>query len=472
VLELDPQDRDILWRSVCAAIEHYLHTVHERPVTPRLDPEGIRRDLAALDFERPMEPKAAVALAVRGLTEHQVHTPHPRYFGLFNPAPTTMGIAADALVAAWNPQLAAWSHSPFAVEVEAHVVRAIGARFGYPIAEIEGTFAGGGAEANHTAILTALVSTFPEVAREGVRSLPGRPRLYVSAEAHHSFAKGARLSGLGSEAVRTIPVDMALRMRPEALSDAIAEDRAAGWVPFLVVGTAGTTGAGATDPLPELAALAEREGLWFHVDAAWGGGAVFVPELRPVLRGIERADSITFDAHKLLSVPMGAGMYLTRRRGVLERTFRVSAAYMPREADGLAVADPFATSMQWSRRFIGLKVFLSLLVAGWEGYGVAIRHQTEMGARLRSRLAEDGWRVVNETPLPVVCFVDGRRPAVQPAQVLARVLRSGAAWISVADLSHQGPALRASITNYKTEPRDVEALVTALGLARSDGAPA
>jgi glutamate/tyrosine decarboxylase-like PLP-dependent enzyme len=259
------------------------------------------------------------------------------------------------------------------------------------------------------------------------------------------------------------------------LREGIESDRAAGHLPFLVVATAGTTSAGTVDPLPELAEIARETGLWYHVDAAWGGAAALVPELRPVLLGIERADSVTFDAHKLLSVPMGAGMFFTPHRGILERTFRITAGYMPREASGLAVVDPYSVSMQWSRRFIGLKLFLSLLVAGWDGYAEAIRHQTRMGAALRERLTRAEWRVVNETPLPVVCFQDARYRGGDPGRhqnaVLGRVLASGRAWISGTELPHHGPALRACITHYGTETEDLDGLVNALERARGEVGP-
>lgn len=187
-----------------------------------------------------------------------------------------------------------------------------------------------------------------------------------------------------------------------ALADLVARDRAAGRAPFFIAATAGTTNAGAVDPIAE---VARRERLWLHVDAAWGGAAALCPELRSLLAGIGRSDSITFDAHKWLSVPMGAGMFLTREAGILRRTFQVAgAAYMP-PPHRPDCADPYAHSMQWSRRFAGLKVFLSLLVAGWDGYAAAIREQVALGRRLR----EAGFAVVNETELPVVCFVDARR---------------------------------------------------------------
>jgi glutamate/tyrosine decarboxylase-like PLP-dependent enzyme len=469
MLMLDAEDRDALWRRLIAAIEDYTARVGDARVAPVPAPDAVRALLAPFDFARPMDPLAALDFAVEGLWQWQVHTPHPRYFGLFNPAPTTMGIAADTLVAAFNPQLAAWSHNPLAAEIEQHLLLAFGERFGYDPARVEGTFTSGGAEANHTALLTALTRAFPEVARRGLLALRSQPVLYVSPETHDSFWKAARLSGLGAEAVREVRVDAGLRMQPQDLAARIQEDRQEGRAPFMVVATAGSTGAGVVDPIAELAEIADQERLWLHVDAAWGGAAALVPELRPVLAGIERASSITFDAHKWLSVPMGAGMYLTRHPGILERTFRVAAGYMPREAAALPVADPYAHSMQWSRRFIGLKLFLSLAVAGWSGYEAAIRHQTAMGERLRERLREKGWIVVNETPLPLVCFVDGSPDGSSPGfleAVAAAVVASGEAWISIAASGDAGPALRACITNYRTGPEDLDALVASLGRAR------
>jgi glutamate/tyrosine decarboxylase-like PLP-dependent enzyme len=474
MLMLDAETRGELWSRLIEAIETYTREIAGGRVAPELglEPvEQIRGALARFDFERPMAPLEALDFAVESLWKWQVHTPHPRYFGLFNPAPTTMGIAADALVAAFNPQLATWSHSPMAAEIEQHLIRALAGRFGFDPARVEGTFTSGGAEANHTALLTAMTRAFPEIGRRGLLALRSQPVLYVSPEAHHSFVKAARLCGLGTEAVREVRVDSGLRMVPRDLAARIEEDRKDGFSPFLVVATVGSTSAGVADPVAELAQVAdEAGGLWFHVDAAWGGAAALVPELRPVLEGAARADSITFDAHKWLSVPMGAGLYITRHPGILERTFRVSARYMPREGDTLPVADPYAHTLQWSRRFIGLKLFLSLAVAGWEGYAEAIRHMTAMGDRLRGRLRDEGWTIVNDTPLPVVCFVpadrEGGRSAPLLERIAADVVASGEAWLSTVSLGEAGPALRACITNYRTGPEDVDALVAALRRAR------
>jgi glutamate/tyrosine decarboxylase-like PLP-dependent enzyme len=469
-LLLGREQREKLWQSLADTVENYLARIREIPASADPAPEAVRALVDRFDFSDPMAPDEALRLAAEALASTQVHTPHPRYFGLFNPTPTTMGIAADALVAAFNPQLAVWKHNPFGTEVERRLMRELGSRFTYLACDTEGIMCSGGSEANHTALLAALANAFPALDRDGVRGLPAQPVFYVSAESHHSFHKASRLCGLGSAAVRQIEVNANLQMEPGALESAIGEDRKAGCAPFLVVGTAGTTNAGAIDPLEKIAGIAARENLWFHVDAAWGGAAALVPELRPLLAGIERADSITIDAHKWLCVPMGAGIFLTRHREALRRTFHISAAYVPPQAAGIQAADAYESSMQWSRRFIGLKLFLSLAVAGWEGYAATIRYMTEIGAHLRRDLAAAQWEVVNSTPLPICCFRDATFPAGSAdylESIAGEVIASGKAWISTTRLRNRIPVLRACITSYRTNPDDLRILISALNDART-----
>ncbi len=471
MLMLDDQTRAELWPRVVETIEKYLTEIGTARPAPELDVEGIRENLRACDFRQPMSAVEAVDFVSGQMWQHLVHNGHPRFFGLFNPAATTMGIVADALVAAFNPQLAAWGHSPFPIEVENHLIRSFGERFGYDSAKTDGTFCSGGSEANHTALLTALNNAFPEFNELGLRVVSSQPVFYISSQGHHSFLKAAKMSGIGTAAVREIPVGEDLRMNLNSLTERIAADKSEGLKPLMIVGTAGTTSAGIVDPLIELAEISEREKLWFHVDAAWGGGAAFVPGLRQkALNGIQRADSITFDAHKWLSAPMGAGVYLTQHTEILERTFGVATGYMPRDAAGLDVIDPYTHSIQWSRRFIGLKVFMSLLVAGWDGYAEVIGKQIELGDRLRQRLAESGWRVINPTPLPVICFVDEQNASPEFIEtVVNSIVRSGEAWISVARIGQQAePVIRAGITSYRTTENEVDALVDSLNRARQE----
>ncbi len=470
ILKLNDETRQRLWQQLIETIERYAADVEQLNVAPELKREEIRALLASFDFTQPLDAVEALRFATEGLLKYQVHTPHPRYFGLFNPAPATMGIAADTLVAAFNPQLAAWSHSPLANEIERHLIRAFGERFGYDPAMTDGTFCSGGAEANQTALISAIVDRFPQFDEEGLRGLKAQPVFYISAQGHHSFLKAARFCGLGTNAVRWITTDAGDKMDVASLEAQIRKDRTDGCAPFMVVATAGTTSSGVIDDLEQLARLAANESLWFHVDAAWGGAAALIPELRPILAGIEHADSITFDAHKWLSVPMGAGIYLTRHDNILDRACRITTDYMPHDAAGMGVIDPYTHSLQWSRRFIGLKVFLSLAVAGWKGYEILIKEQTALGNLLRQQLAIHEWKVVNDTPLPIVCFLDGKSPAGSSAThldaIAGEVVKSGKAWISTTRLNNKMPVLRACLTNYKTQAEDILALIAALDEAR------
>src|SRR3954463_8955105 len=180
MLRLDANEQKAVWAELTRILNDYDASVEAGPVTPELDPDKIRALLVQYDFAAPLPAVEALHVAANGLWKYQVHTPHPMYYGLFNPASTTMGIVADALVAGFNPQLAAWSHSPFAVEVEQHLVREIGSRFGYSPGSVDGVFASGGMEANHTAILTALTHGFPEFPAKGLRALTAQPVFYVS----------------------------------------------------------------------------------------------------------------------------------------------------------------------------------------------------------------------------------------------------------------------------------------------------
>ncbi len=479
MLLLEKHERESLWKQVTGIVEGYLEELPRLRVTPQISVAEARSLFASITFDQPLSLQAAVNFAAEGLTRYGIQTPHPRYYGLFNPAGTTMGVAAETLAAAFNPQTGAWGHHPFGVELERHLIRAFAAKFGYEPSSADGIFTVGGSEANHTALLTALTYAFPSFHQSGVRGLAAQPVLYASAESHHSLLKAARLCGLGAEALRAIPVGEDLRMKADALASAIREDRRAGHLPFLVVATAGTTNAGVIDPLSELAGIAARENVWFHVDAAWGGAAALVPELWPLLAGIERADSIAFDTHKWLSIPLTAGLYLTRHTDILDRTFRVEPAYVPRDGAAEGVVDTYKHSMQWGRHFLGLKVFLSLAVAGWEGYADTLRHMTAMGDLLREELQRAGWIILNKTSLPLVCFVDAShadgRTSTYLEAIAREVVSSGDAWISTTRLGAGIPALRACITSFRTEPRDIQILVEALDRARAsqtDSTPA
>src|ERR1700728_5473696 len=211
-----------------------------------------------------------------------------------------------------------------------------------------------------------------------------------------------------------------------ALAQMLQGDRAQGLVPVLISTTAGTTGAGMIDPLTECARIARDHGVWYHVDAAWGGAALVSERLRGLLAGIELADSITIDAHKWFATTMGCGMFITRYPQVLSEAFHVSADFMPSTATQL---DPYLNTVQWSRRFMGLRLFLSLAAAGWAGYGAHVERAVEVIARAEERLRERGRAAVNQSSLGVLCVLSpaGSAPI---REIVRRVLASGRAWVA------------------------------------------
>ncbi|PYR73376.1 MAG: pyridoxal-dependent decarboxylase [Acidobacteria bacterium] len=424
------------------------------PIVPAVTPEEIRSHLASrYRFDAPADLDDVCADIERMLRTWQVQVTHPRYFGLFNPSVTPASVVADTLVAMYNPQLATWRTSPAANEIERHTLRWLAGKFGLPDDAIA-SFTSGGAEANFSAVIVALTRAFPEYGDAGLQRVVSAPAIYLTAEAHHSFNKIAHMTGLGRRALRIVATDGHLKMDLDDLARQVAEDRRGGFAPFMVIGTAGTTGAGVIDPLTDLARFCRSQNLWLHVDAAWGGAAILSPRLRAHLAGIEAADSITCDAHKWFSVPMGAGMFFCRHADVVTEAFRATTSYMPGRTD--AVLDPYTSSVQWSRRFIGLKLFCSLAHHGESGYVDMIEHQARMGDVLRAALTRAGWRIVNTTPLPVVCFT---REGLVTSTFLKDLYGGQIAWMSEVRLNGEAPVLRACITSFRTTPADIERVV-------------
>jgi glutamate/tyrosine decarboxylase-like PLP-dependent enzyme len=425
------------------------------PLVPTVVPHEIRSYLGSrYDFTKPMELDDVTADVERMMRKWQVQVTHPRYFGLFNPSVTLASVVADTLVAMYNPQLAAWRTSPAANEIERHTLAWLTSKFGLP-ATTSATFTTGGAEANLSAVIVALTRAFPKYGDDGLPSLSASPTIYVTREAHDSFNKIAHMTGIGRRALRTVATDRDLKMDLADLARRVEEDRRNGLVPVMVIGTAGTTAAGAIDPLPDLGRFCRSEELWFHVDAAWGGAAIISPRLRRHLDGIDAADSITCDAHKWFSVPMGAGMFFCRHPDVVGEAFRAQTSYMPEKTAG-PVVDPYTTSVQWSRRFIGLKLFLALAEHGESGYVEMIEHQARMGDVLRESIERAGWRIVNKTPLPLVCFT---RDGLVASKFLAALYEHQIAWMSEVRLGDEAPVVRACVTSFRTTESDIEWVV-------------
>jgi glutamate/tyrosine decarboxylase-like PLP-dependent enzyme len=434
--------------------------MRELRVVPQVTPAEVRAALSERygAFERPVRIDDVIAHVQSLLETWSIQVTHPRYFGLFNPSTLPVSVAADALVAAYNPQLAVWWKSPASNEIEQYALQFLLARLGVERGQQwHAAFTTGGNEANHSAVLAALAHHFPSFGDDGAASI-GHARMYVSSEGHLSLEKIASNTGIGRNGVRIIPATTTLQMDVDALRATVRRDVAAGDRPFMVVGTAGTTTAGVIDPLRQIAELCREHALWYHVDAAWGGSAALSPVLLPHLAGIELADSITWDAHKWLSVPMAAGMFFCRHPAAVARAFGTRATYVPDPAQ--ETHDNYLTTLQWSRRFIGLKLFMALAELGQDGYREMIEHQTRMGDALRTRLEAGGWRIVNRTPLPLVCFTHPaiESGAITTTEVLRRLYERGRVWISEVKLG-DARVLRACITSYLTAEPDLDTLV-------------
>lgn len=425
-------------------------------VTPDLDLAAFSRQLADFDFAAPRGIDEVLAWAIRQLEHGVTHVTNPRYFGLFNPAPAFPAQCADRIVATFNPQLAAWPTSPAAVEIEAHVIRAVARRAGLGISA-GGHFTSGGSEANATAVALALTRAETGFADRGARAFSGQPVLYVSADSHLAWLKIAHQAGIGRAAVRLVATDGLGRMDVARLAQVIAHDRAEGSVPVMIAATAGTTNAGIIDPLVECASIAAREGLWLHVDAAWAGAMIASDRLKHHLDGISAADSVTIDAHKWLATTMGCGMFLTPHAALQTQVFHVATTYMP--SPGLD-RDPFVTSLLWSRRFMGLRLFLNLAAAGWQGYARHVERAIDLAAVLREEMLRRGWTVVNDSPAAVVCL-QPPPSAATPAKIVKRILAGGDAWVSLARFEGR-EVVRACVTHGRTSAADVTFLAAEL----------
>jgi aromatic-L-amino-acid decarboxylase len=424
---------------------------------------------AAVALPVPEEPMPVDELVahLRELTfEQSVYLGHPAFLAYICGAGTVPGAAAELLAAGLNPCLGGYRLGPGASEIELHLTRWLAERFGLP-AGAGGMIMTGGAMANFVGLKCARDDRLgAEVREDGVRAV-GPVALYASEEAHVVIRRAADMLGLGASAVRAVPVDAGLRMRPDALETAIERDRAAGVRPLAVSATAGTTTTGAIDPLAELAEIAARHELWFHVDAAYGGAAILADDLRGLLGGIERADSLAVDPHKWLYTSQSAGCVLLREFGALSRSFHADASYIWLDDDARHGVDLAMHGPQFSRGFAALKVWISLLAHGRAAYGRRISHDAALARYLGELVTEHpDFELMAAPQLSICCF--RYRPAgwSDSEEALDRVNErlmtaihaDGRVYCSNAVIGGRF-GLRACIVNFRTEAEDLERLL-------------
>ena len=386
-------------------VEHF-RQIDQVPVLPKVAPGDIKALLPANPPNTGEAMENILADIDRVIMPGITHWNHPNFFAYFSITGSGPGILGELLSAALNVNGMLWKTSPAATEVEQVVLDWLRQMLDLP--------------ANFWGIIydTASVSSMHAIAaaREQLKELyvrekgmAGRPdlprlRLYTSAQAHSSIEKAAITLGIGLENVRKIPVDSEFRMVPQLLEEAIREDRKAGWQPFCVVATVGTTSTTSIDPVPEIVRICQRENLWLHVDAAYGGSAAVVPEMRHVLAGCEEADSIVVNPHKWLFVPIDLSAFYTRKPHILKRAFSLVAEYLRTDADS-QVENLMDYGIQLGRRFRALKLWFVIRYFGTEGIVNRIRFHLSLAQKMANWIDQHPhFRRMAPTPFSTICF--------------------------------------------------------------------
>jgi aromatic-L-amino-acid decarboxylase len=447
----------------------------DRPVHPGSAPE----DFAALAGEeipaqgQPLDEILAEfsSQVLPGLTQ----VASPRYLGMMNPPPAPVAVFAEGLTAALNQNCALWHQSPAGAELEKTVIRWFCRLAGLPEDGAFGALVNGGSMANITALKLARDrAAGPEVRAAG---LGGQPPLavYISEEGHYSFDKGMDLIGLGTALLRRIPVDAEYRIDVPRLHETIAADTRRGIRPAAVVGVAGTTNTGSIDPLEELADAAAGCGAWFHVDAAYGGAALMLPEFAAALRGVARADSVTLDPHKWFFLPFECAAILVRDGEGLRAAFSTRPHYYL-EQGRPGRTNFFEHGLQGSRSLKALKTWLTFKFYGLDYYRTLIRRNIAFAAWLHRRLFEEpDFEPFHRPELGIACFrvrpsagrpqahaFDEERLDELNRRIHRRIEREGRFWISITRLRGGRVALRVNFMNYRTRPEHVEELAACL----------
>jgi aromatic-L-amino-acid/L-tryptophan decarboxylase len=449
-----------------------LATLPERRIVPKGGAHDTWQALALRVPDEPM-PDDELFEHLRALTfDWTAYCGHPRFMAYITGAGTVPGAAADLLAAGLNMNLGGWRLSPGASEIERLLIGWLATAFGLG-PKAGGLLVSGGAMANFTALKAARDNRLGyEVRRSGVAAA-GPVAVYASEEVHVTTDRAVDMLGLGMASLRKIPVDENYRMRTDVLAGAVSRDRDAGVRPLIVVATAGTVATGSIDPLPEIADLCRDEAMWMHVDGAYGGPAVLSDELRPLLAGIERADSIAFDPHKWMYTPHSGGCVLVRDESLLWSAFSAEASYThesQERAEGHD-ADFGQLGPQFSRGFQALKIWVSLLAHGRRAYSDRIAHDAALARYLAERVeARDAFELVTPARLSICCFrfvppdLATRTDQTETyldllnERIMTEIQADARVYISNAVLRGRF-VLRACVVNFRTEAEDMDAVL-------------
>ena len=395
-LELTPDEmREIGTAVVDLLVEHFAG-IHEEKVGRKAPRAELEEMFGGAPPEAAGEPLHILAALKEGVLANSLHIDHPRFFA-FVPSPNNfISVMADAIVAGFNVFAGTYFAGSGPAQIELTVIDWLRQLCGLPNGA-GGVLVSGGSMANLTGLAVAREVRLGSSVDSGVA--------YISEQCHSSVARALRVLGVPKAHIRTVPVDAEFRLSMEALQAQVAEDRAAGLRPFCVVANAGTTNTGAVDPLPDLASFCSREGLWLHVDGAYGAPAVLTEQGRALLEGMELADSLSLDPHKWLFQSIEAGCILVRDRSLLLRTFQVMPEYL-RDTHGAAEEVNFGNyGVQLTRSFRALKLWLSFKTFGVAAFRAAIARGIELAELAELELRKTGkWQIVTSAKLAVVTF--------------------------------------------------------------------
>ncbi|HEV7474524.1 MAG TPA: aminotransferase class V-fold PLP-dependent enzyme [Pyrinomonadaceae bacterium] len=466
------RQHELLGQAVTAIITEYAASLDSRKVTSSASPSDLEKIFDEPFPERGITSEQILAAFTGAVLPHAMQVPSPRYYGQFNPTPLPIGVWADALASALNQNAGAWRNGPTSAMIEARVLRWLCELIGYGPGAF-GVLASGGTEANLIALKCARDHAYRAAVHDGLRSAGGDLTIYASEQCHFSIQRSVDILGLGRNSLRKIPTDESFHVDTDALRKQIETDRGAGCIPCCIVGIAGATSTGVIDPLPELAEIARANDCWYHVDAAYGGALAFSEKYRGKLRGIDLADSITFDPHKWMFVPFACGAVLVREGGgVLRDAFDMTPEYLNEDRGGADVEfDFFRYGQMGTRRFSSLKLWMALKFMGRAGYASVIERQIELTEYLAGRIDESkDFQRVGPVETAVCCFrftpagsanIAGVEQDQLQQQLQQKIERSGEAWITTTVLNGRR-ALRVNINSFLTERRHIDDLLELL----------
>ncbi|HET7462177.1 MAG TPA: aminotransferase class V-fold PLP-dependent enzyme [Longimicrobium sp.] len=468
---------------VAEMVAAYLAALPDGPVFHPVPPELVR-EMRGTPAPREGTPVDALLDEwERTIAAYPFGNGHPRWYGWVNSPPAPVSVFAEALAAAMNPSVAGGNHA--AVHLEHQVAGWLKEMLGFPRGAM-GMFVSGGSAGALTGLAVARHVAARkldwDVRRDGMRGFPAPLAVYAAAESHGCNQKACEILGLGSAAIRPVPLDAALRMDAAALDAMIADDAAAGRVPIAVVASAGTVNTGAIDPLDAIADVCARHGVWMHVDAAYGGPAILTERYREALAPLARADSVALDPHKWMYVPVEAGFVLVRDAAAARDAFSLVPPYLRVDGGEEGVQGPPWFSefgVQQTRGFRALKAWMAIRHHGLDGYCRMIGHDLALADHLAGRISsQPAMELLEPRGLSVVCFRcapagrrgDGAALDALNRAVLAEVQLGGRAFIT-GTVVRGVFWLRACIINHRATEADVDAMVDAVldAAARAGG---